>query len=314
MYINSFLIELNKKIDTVDLQLKDFETKTNKINELKQTITRKTLKDIDNIQGSDLILLNEEEFNNLINIFDFDDKKNKIKCFSLANSKIMDYQRLINEENQTDKDEVLSYTKWLDEQASMIKECINDFNNNNKDYYNNLKSSEKLYKKYINYFKDNNLIKPIYDIDEFNEFLKKSGIITSEKWKILKYIGEKNMSLMEKEKIEKKDFTDEEVLKFAENILYRERMLLSSINEDVLKKALDFLDYDDEKIKSMNLNEDVIVKYQKIPIIDTMKNLYIETVKMLKNETDEDAVKIENNLKDLIQLIDSYDVIKKLES
>ena len=30
-----------------------------------------------------------------------------------------------------------------------IKECITDFNNNNKEYYNSLKISDNLYKKYL---------------------------------------------------------------------------------------------------------------------------------------------------------------------
>ena len=35
---------------------------------------------------------------------------------------------------------------------------------------------------------------------------------------------------------------------------------------------------------------------------------------MLKEDKDSDAIKIEKNLKDLLELVDSYDVIKKIES
>ena len=35
MYINSFITELSKKIDTVEVQLKDFESKMDKINDIK---------------------------------------------------------------------------------------------------------------------------------------------------------------------------------------------------------------------------------------------------------------------------------------
>ena len=54
-------------------------------------------------------------------------------------------------------------------------------------------------------------------------------------------------------------------------------------------------------------------KYQKIPILDALHKMYNETKYMLKTDEDKDAIKIEKNLKDLLQLVDSYDVIKKIE-
>ena len=61
MYINSFITELSKKVDTVTEQLKDFESKMDKINEVKNMLTLKTLKDIDSLKGEDLSLLIKEE-------------------------------------------------------------------------------------------------------------------------------------------------------------------------------------------------------------------------------------------------------------
>mgnify|MGYP004459671827 CR=1 FL=1 len=46
MYINSFITELSKKIDTVDEQLKDFQSKMDRITDVKNMLTLKTLKDI----------------------------------------------------------------------------------------------------------------------------------------------------------------------------------------------------------------------------------------------------------------------------
>ena len=200
----------------------------------------------------------------------------------------------------------------------MNKEYINDFNNNNKEYYNSLKISNNLYKKYISYFKNDKLIKPIYDIEEFNEVLKKSGIITSEKWQILEYIGEKNIDFARKSEADKKndviEYSDEEILSFVESILIREKNLINNITDEIIKTSLEILDYDDEQIEKMNLNNDMLVKYQKVPILDTMNKIYKETKKMLKEDKDSDALKIEKNLKDLLELVDSYDVIKKIES
>ena len=319
MYINSFLTELSKKIDTVDEQLKEFESKMAKINDVKNMLTLKTLKDIDELVGEDLILLEKEEFEKILNAFNFDNKEDKMKIFFKASVSIKVYQRLISDgEIEVDNKETIdSYIKWLNDQSNYIKEYIKDFNDNNKEYYNSLKLSDNLYKKYLGYFKGDKLIKPIYDIEEFNELLKKSGVIASEKWQILKYIGEKNMSFIKNNEVTKEEnneYSDNEIISFVESILNRERKLLSSINDKLINESLEFLDLDEEKISSMNLTSDMIVKYQKIPIIDTMNKLYIETKELLKEDKDVDAIKIEKNLKDLLQLVDSYDVIRKIES
>lgn len=320
MYINSFITELSKKIDTVDEQLKDFQSKMDKINDVKNMLTLKTLKDIDDLKGEDLALLDKDDFMKILEVFNFDEKEEKMKIFFNASVSIKVNQKLVSdgEIDVDNKEQVSTYVNWLNEQIKYIKEYIKDFNNNNKEYYNSLKISDTLYKKYISYFKNDKLIKPIYDIEEFNEVLKKSGIITSEKWQILEYIGEKNIDFARKSEADKKndiiEYSDEEILSFVESILIREKNLINNITEDILKTSLEIMDYDDEKLEKMNLTNDMLVKYQKVPILDTMNKMYKETKTMLKEDKDSDAIKIEKNLKDLLELVDSYDVIKKIES
>lgn len=320
MYINSFITELSKKIDTVDEQLKDFQSKMDKINDIKNMLTLKTLKDIDDLKGEDLALLDKDDFMKILEVFNFDEKEEKMKIFFNASVSIKVNQKLVSdgEIDVDNKEQVSTYVNWLNEHIKYIKEYIKDFNNNNKEYYNSLKISDTLYKKYISYFKNDKLIKPIYDIEEFNEVLKKSGIITSEKWQILQYIGEKNIDFARKSEADKKndiiEYSDEEILSFVESILIREKNLINNITSDILKTSLEILDYDDEKIEKMNLTNDMLVKYQKVPILDTMNKMYKETKMMLKEDKDSDAIKIEKNLKDLLELVDSYDVIKKIES
>ena len=320
MYINSFITELSKKIDTVDEQLKDFQSKMDKINDVKNMLTLKTLKDIDDLKGEDLALLDKDDFMKILEVFNFDEKEEKMKIFFNASVSIKVNQKLVSdgEIDVDNKEQVSTYVNWLNEQIKYIKEYIKDFNNNNKEYYNSLKISDTLYKKYIGYFKNDKLIKPIYDIEEFNEVLKKSGIITSEKWQILEYIGEKNIDFARKSEADKKndiiEYSDEEILSFVESILIREKNLINNITDDILKTSLEIMDYDDEKLEKMNLTNDMLVKYQKVPILDTMNKMYKETKMMLKEDKDSDAIKIEKNLKDLLELVDSYDVIKKIES
>ncbi len=318
MYINSFITELSKKIDTVEVQLKDFESKMDKINDVKNLIVLKTLKNIDDLKGEDLALLDKDDFVKILDTFNFSNKEETLKIFFNASVQIKVNQKLMSDgEVNINNGNVGSYLKWLDEQAKYIKEYINDFNNNNKEYYNSLKISDNLYKKYVSYFKNDKLIKPIYDIDEFNEVIKKSGIITSDKWQLLEYIGEKNIEFKRKTEADKKEtieYTDEEILSFVESILVREKDLISNIDEDLIKKSLEVIECDDEELSKMNLDHNSIVKYQKVPIVDAINKMYFETKNMLKEDKDSDAIKIENNFKDLLKLVDSYDVIRKIEN
>lgn len=319
MYINSFITELSKKIETVEMQLSDFESKMNKISEVKNMLTLKTLKDIDSLTGEDLVLLTKDEFAQILDVFKFDEQSEKIKIFFNASVAIKVNQKLLSDgEIIVNNDEQIdSYIRWLDEQVKYIKEYLRDFNDNNKEYYNSLKVSDTLYKKYLGYFKNDKLIKPIYNIEEFNEVIKKSGIITSDKWQLLKYVGEKNIEFHrnnESNKKEKIEYSDAEILSFVDEIMKREKNLMESINEEKIKISLEMLEYDEEKIASMNLSEDDIVMYQKIPILDTMKKIYVETKELIKEEKDEDATRIEKNFKDLMELVQSYDIIKKIES
>jgi len=319
MYINSFITELSKKIETVELQLSDFEKKMDIISDIKSMINLKTLKDIDSLTGEDLVLLSKEEFAQILDVFKFDEQSEKIKIFFNATVAIKVNQKLLSdgEVEISNQSQIESYKKWLNEQVKYIKEYFNDFNENNKEYYNSLKLSDSLYKKYLGFFKNDKLIKPIYNIEEFNEVIKKSGIITSEKWQLLKYVGEKNIEFQKNSeannKKEKIEYTDEEIISFVEEILKREKNLIETITDDLVADSLNMMDLDEEQIGSMNLSESDIVKYQKIPLLDAMNKIYKDIKDLLKDESDEDATKIEKSFRNLLELVQSYDVIKKIE-
>ena len=315
MYINSFLSELNKKIETVEQQLNVFKKNITKIDDIKNFITIKTLKTIEELEGKDLALLTKDEFANILNVFEFNDIEDKLERFEKIKIKVNRLEESLDNDKIVKDIEIQNDITWLDRQAQYIKEFVKDFNSSNEDYYNSLKKSDLLYKKYIKYFKNDELIKPIYNIDEFDEVIKKCGLISSEKWQLMKYIGVRNMELEKKQNNEERpEYSDEEILSFVENVLSRESKLIKSINEKSLNEALDILDYDEDKLNSMNLNSKSLVRYQKIPIVDALNKLYNETKTMLNDEQDEDAKKIENNFKDMLELVESYDVIKKIES
>jgi len=320
MYINSFITELSKKIETVEMQLNDFESKMNEISEVKNMLALRTLKDVGSLTGEDLVLLTKEEFAQILNVFKFDEQLEKIKIFFNASVAIKVNQKLLSDGEivvNEDTTKLNNYKKWLDEQVRYIKEYLNDFNENNKEYYNSLKVSDSLYKKYLNYFKNNKLIKPIYNIEEFNEVIKKSGIITSEKWQLLKYVGEKNIEFQKNNESNKKEvieYTEDEIISFVEEIIKNEEALIKGITDEVLDFSLKMLDFTDKEIKNMNITADDVIKYQKIPILDSMNKMYIETKELLKEDLDKDAIHIEKNMKSLLELVQSYDIMKKIES
>ncbi len=315
MFVKSFVTELSKKIETVDMQLKEFESKMEKINSITSLLTLKTLKDIDSLKKEDLVYLEEEDYKKILEVLNIENIDNKIKEFLNKKNIILEYQKQISGEqidiDMKDVDKALDY---FEHELNYIKEYIRDFNDNNKEYYNSLKTSDNLYKKYLEYFKNNKLIKPIYNIEEFNEVIKKSGIITSEKWQLLKYIAQRNLEFKKNSNDDEKiEYSDDEIITFAEEIIKNEESLLKEITPEKVIESLNILEEDETKIKK-TYKEDDIIKYQKIPVIDTLNKILKETKELLKKEKDEDATKIEKNLKEILELVDSYNVIKKIES
>ena len=311
MFVKSFVTELSKKIETVDMQLKEFESKMEKINSITSLLTLKTLKDIDSLKKEDLVYLEEEDYKKILEVLNIENIDNKIKEFLNKKNIILEYQKQISGEqidiDMKDVDKALDY---FEHELNYIKEYIRDFNDNNKEYYNSLKTSDNLYKKYLEYFKNNKLIKPIYNIEEFNEVIKKSGIITSEKWQLLKYIAQRNLEFKKNSNDDEKiEYSDDEIITFAEEIIKNEESLLKEITPEKVIESLNILEEDETKIKK-TYKEDDIIKYQKIPVIDTLNKILKETKELLKKEKDEDATKIEKNLKEILELVDSYNVIK----
>ena len=144
---------------------------------------------------------------------------------------------------------------------------------------------------------------PIDNIDEFNDVLKKSGLIMSEKWQLIKYIIEKNILL------NNKDFNDK-VLEEIKEFLDKEKHLLDDITSEKLEFCFSIIDMEEHKLKSLNLSNEELIKYQKIPILHNIKLLYEETLELLK--TNKNHKKIEQNKKDLVDFKNSYLFFNKI--
>lgn len=304
--VKTFVSELSKKIEMLHAQIEVFEKKVSQVKFVEEIIEKSTLKEVSNINGDDLALISEDNYKKITEIVHFNDNEENINKFIMHAVTNKLYAKLLldgkidDELNQ--RREIAK--SWLEEQASHIKEFIIEFKLSNENYLNSLKQSDNLYQKYLSYFANEELIVPITDLNEFNDVLKKCGLIMSEKWQLLKYIAQKNISLAKRPN--KKDVLDEIKL-----LLNKEGSLLENITDEQLDFCISLIDMEEYKLKSLNLSDADLIKYQKIPILHNIKVLYEETLEMIN--TGQDAKKIEQNKKELKSFKSSYDFFKKIK-
>lgn len=198
--VKTFVSELHKKIDFLQIQIKQFEDKVNKVNDIINILKKQTLKDVLYINGDDLALISLEDFGKIIEVVNYNNPEECLKNFEYYSGISKNFTELILEGKvdqnlELKKDEA---QHWLDEQANHIKEFVLEFKESNESYLDSLKMADDLYQKYLKYFKDDELIIPLTNLEEFNDVLKKSGLIMSEKWQLLKYIAQRNLVLLGK--------------------------------------------------------------------------------------------------------------------
>lgn len=303
--VKTFVSELSKKIEMLKSQIAVFEEKVSQVNLIEDIIEKVTLKSVNDINGEDLALISENDFKKIIDIVHFNDNDETLNKFieHVVTDRL--YAKLLLE-GKVDKEleEKTEIAKlWLENHAKHIKEFVIEFKLSNESYLNNLKQSDNLYQKYLSYFLNDELISPIDNVDEFNDVLKKSGLIMSEKWQLLKYIIGKNISL------NKKNIQDK-VLDEIKVFLDNEKHLLDGVTPEQLDFCISLIDMDEHKLKGLNLTNEDLIKYQRIPILHNINLLYVETLELIKNN--KSSKKIEQNKKDLIDFKNSYLFFNKI--
>lgn len=303
--VKTFVSELSKRIEMLNSQIVIFEEKVSQVKSIEDIIKKATLKEVSAINGDDLALISEENYKRITEIVNFNDNEDNLNKFIMHAVTNKLYAKLLLDGNVDEELEKKSENakNWLEEQANSIKEFIVEFKLSNENYLKSLKQSDNLYKKYLEYFSNDELVKPITNIEEFNDVLTKCGLIMSEKWQLLKYIAQKNITLSKKGK--NKDILDE-----IKVLLNNEGKLLENITDEQLDFCISLLDMEESKIKSLNLSNDDLIRYQKIPILNDIKVMYEETLDMVKNNGDKK--KIDANKKELKSFKDSFDFFKKI--
>lgn len=306
--VKTFVSELNKKIEMLHAQITIFEKKVSQVKSLEEMIMKSTLKDISEINGDDLALISEENYKKLTEIVNFNDNEDNLNKFIMHAVTTKLYAKLLLD-GKVDDELIIRRNKakeWLDEQANYIREFIVEFKTSNENYLNSLKLSDSLYQKYLAYFSNDELVNPMYNIEEFNDVLKKSGLIMSEKWQILKYISQRNISL-------KKEGQKKDLLSDIKKLLEDEGDLLDGVTEEQLNFCISLIDMSESDVKKLNLSNSDLIKYQKIPILYNIKILYEETLNLVNKNSYEDRKIIEKNKKELLEFKNSYNFFKKLK-
>ena len=304
--VKTFVSELSKKIEMLKTQIEVFEEKVSQVNFIEDIIEKTTLKKVSDINGEDLALLSESDFNKIIEVVHFNNNEETLNNF--IEFVVIDrlYAKLLLEGKvDAELEEKTEVAKtWLDNNANHIKEFITEFKLSNESYLNNLKQSDNLYQKYISYFLNDELIRPIDNVNEFNDVLKKSGLIMNEKWQLLKYIIGKNISL---NKQREKDNGLEDIKSFLDT----EISLLDGVTTEQLEFCVSLIDMEEYKVKSLNLTNEELIKYQKIAILYNIKLLYEETIELIHEN--KNIKKIEQSKKDLQDFKNSYLFLVKIK-
>jgi len=92
--------------------------------------------------------------------------------------------------------------------------------------------------------------------------------------------------------------------------LDKELHLLENITSEQLDFCMSLIDMDDYQLKSLNLSNSDLIKYQKISILYNIKTLYEETVEAINLSKDKKI--IEQNKRDLIDFKNSFEFFGKI--
>lgn len=305
--VKTFVSELSKRVEMLSSQILIFEEKVFRVKELEEMIKKSTLKEIVEINGDDLALISESNYKKITEIVSFNNNEENLNKFIdyAVTSKLYAKLLLDGKVDEELAKKRLVAKEWLDTQANHIKEFIIEFKTSNEDYLNNLKQSDDLYQKYLGYFCEDELIKPMQNIEEFNDVLKKCGLIMSEKWQLLKYIAQRNISLG-------KDYKNSNLMDEIKVLLNEEKKILDNLTDEQLEFCISLIDMSENELKKLNLSNEDLIKYQKIPILHSIKQLYEETLGMLNNKNNINKKAIEQKKKELLEFKNSYEIFKKI--
>jgi hypothetical protein len=195
--IQTFLSELQKRIDAVSSQVIDFENEKNTMLLIDNILYKYSL-DKNNITSDDLINLSEEDLKVILSIKYKDDELNGILSLIKVNSNIIRIYNNLKDKygdvaNASQYNEAKNY---MDQLANLLSSELGRFLERNKAYVEATKKSIEIPKKYLNLFIGDKLNAPIFDLNEFNNLVDNIGLSISERADLKKEVGKANYDLV----------------------------------------------------------------------------------------------------------------------
>lgn len=199
--IQTFLNELQKRIDAVSSQVIDFESEKNSILSIDNILFKYSL-DKDNISGEDLLILSDEDLKEILKIkYKDEELDNILELFKINASVVKMYLELKNKYGDIDNaSQFREASNFINRIAREVSSDLSRFIERNKAYIEATKKSVEIPKKYLEIFSGNKLNEPIFDLDEFNNLVDNIGLSIEERAAIKKFVGQSNYTIVTKTK------------------------------------------------------------------------------------------------------------------
>lgn len=199
--IQTFLNELQKRIDAVSSQVIDFESEKNSILSIDNILFKYSL-DKDNISGEDLLILSDEDLKEILKIkYKDEELDNILELFKINASVVKMYLELKNKYGDIDNaSQFREASNFINRIAREVSSDLSRFIERNKAYIEATKKSVEIPKKYLELFSGNKLNEPIFDLDEFNNLVDNIGLSIEERAAIKKFVGQSNYTIVTKTK------------------------------------------------------------------------------------------------------------------
>ena len=306
--VDLFLNELQKRINSNEEIIHDFESRKNALLQIKNIFYNHNLLE-QNLDLNGLLSLKNAEVKLLLNQFDTDKIEAIFHTYLVYKPIVLSYEELIKRFNSNfDAPQYQEAIKWLGDLVQKINNYINNFESRNEEYILKIKNENSFYKKYLNLFAGNVLIKPPHDLDEFNNLLDILSFGDYEKWQIKKEIGISLINISDERKkhvkIDSSKLADElnELYKVSDDKVdsVEDNFLIKEV-EEILSDEKELIDNVDEKAfnaylaQSINSNDSNTIKYQIVSILIALHNeleKYKNTLDIPKvNKTYEENIK-----------------------
>jgi len=193
--IDTFLNELQNKINSFDEPINDYENKRNELMEIQNILYAHNIVKKE-ITLDDLLSFSNEEVKRIIAIVDKEKADSLFKAFLVYKPLILNYESIKEKFGENfEAPQYLEAVRWLNELAKRTNAHLRDFEGRNEVYINSLKEKNIDYKKFYNLFKGEELISLLSEFKKFDKLLDELNFNDEEKGRIKKLVGIGNIKL-----------------------------------------------------------------------------------------------------------------------